>query len=342
MPVQLGLCCQTIGLRYDKKEVTGSRSIALKTIEKKGLREAITRAKKNIEDLGVMMKWIRERGIKVFRLPSDMIPHGSNLVLIEKYGDMGKNYLKLTPFIEDLKKLGEIGRSLGLRLTFHPGQYNQLGSVDKGVIKRTAVELLMHCRILEIMGVDRNGVVVLHGGGTYGDIKETSKRIIERIKWFPDIIRKRLVLENDEKCYSPDDLLPICLDSGCPLVFDIHHYHCYEKNHPGVQRSIQEMLPDIVETWKKRDIRIKFHISEQNLEKRLGAHSFFVETIPGCLWDLAEKEDYDLMIEAKGKELSIGRLYQKYPNLVVEDCKNIKMEIPKKGMKDFGKYSPIL
>ena len=342
MPVQFGLCCQTITLRYGKEEITGSRSITLKTIEKKGLGEAIERAKMNIRDLGVMMKWMRERGIKVFRLPSDMIPHGSNLVLIEKYGEEGKNYLKLLPFQEDLKKLGEIGRETGLRLTFHPGQYNQLGSQDRDVIKRTAVELLMHCRILDIMGVNQDGVVVLHGGGTYGDIKETSKRIIERIKWLPENISRRLVLENDEKCYSPDDLLPICQASGCPLVFDIHHYDCYEKNHPGVQRSIEDMFPDIVETWKKRGIKIKFHISEQDLEKRLGAHSFFVETIPDCLWKLAETEDYDLMIEAKGKELSIGRLYQKYPDLLDDGCKSIQMEIPKKGMKDFGKYSPLL
>ena len=287
-----------------------------------------------------MMKWMSIRGIKVFRLPSDMIPHGSNQKLIELCGERGKEYLQLDFCKEALKKLGEIAKELKIRCTFHPGQYNQLGSKDKKVITSTYYELNMHCKILDLMDVDKDGVMVIHGGGTYGNIDETIERIIKMIKLLPERIKRRLVLENCEKCYSPDLLLRICEETNTPLVFDIHHYICYEMTHPKEQTPICDILPRILETWRKREIRPKFHISEQDLDKRLGAHSFFIENIQECLLEIPEKYkiEIDLMIEAKGKELAIGRLYQKYPHLAVNPERSIEIKLPKKALKDFGKY----
>jgi len=40
--------------------------------------------------------------------------------------------------------------------------------------------------------------------------------------------------------------------------------------HPKEQTPICDILPRILETWRKREIRPKFHISEQDLDKRLG------------------------------------------------------------------------
>jgi UV DNA damage endonuclease len=339
--LRLGLCCQTITLRYAEKEITGSRSIALKTIEKKGIEEAERRALLNIKDLGVMMRWMRERGITVFRLPSDMIPHGSNRTLSELYPIKGKRYNKLLFCKEELKELGKIAKELGIRCTFHPGQYNQLGTPSKDVLRRTFYELDMHCKILDLMGVDQDGVVVLHGGGTYGNIEKTSDRITEVINLLPERISRRLVLENDEKCYSSDDLLKICKKTNTPLVFDIHHFICYEEKYPGKQTSIEEILPEILETWKAKGIKPKFHISEQDVDKRLGAHSFYIENIQSVLLEIPEKfkTNLDLMIEAKGKDFAIEKLYRKYPFLCQEERLSISLKIPQKAQKDYGQHN---
>ena len=40
-----------------------------------------------------------------------------------------------------------------------------------------------------------------------------------------DEMRARLVLENDEMCYSPDDLLPICDELDIPVVVRVRP--CY-------------------------------------------------------------------------------------------------------------------
>ena len=339
--LRLGLCCQTITLRYGEKEITGSRSITLKTIKEKGFDEAEKRAIANIEDLKIMMSWMKKMGISVFRLPSDMIPHGSNHDLQKIDYTRGVRYNSLEFCEKNLKELGDVAKSLEIRCTFHPGQYNQLGTKTRDVLKRTFHELDMHVKILDLMGMDKDGVMVIHGGGTYGEIEETIERIIRVTNKLPERIKKRLVLENDEKCYSPDNLLKICEATNTPLVFDIHHYVCYEKNHPGEQQSLEVIIPRILETWKKREIKPKFHISEQDLEKRLGAHSFYIDVIQDELLEIPEKFniDLDLMIEAKGKELAIEKLFRKYPNLCEKDRVSVPLTIPKKGWKDHGRHN---
>ena len=65
----------------------------------------------------------------------------------------------------------------------------------------------------------------------------------------------------------------------------------------------------IINTWKRRGIRMKMHISEQG-EGRIGHHSDYIEEIPEYVIEL--KEPIDLMVEAKRKERAIRRLEEKY------------------------------
>ena len=78
-----------------------------------------------------------------------------------------------------------------------------------------------------------------------------------------------------------------------------------------------------METWNRRGIKVKFHVSEQGSGK-IGHHSDYVETIPEYLLEIPEKygQPIDIMIEAKMKEKSIKKLYDKYPYL---NCK-IKLD----------------
>src|SRR5689334_24515251 len=40
-------------------------------------------------------------------------------------------------------------------------------------------------------------------------------------------VRERLTVENDDKIFTPGDLLPICQATGVPLVYDVHHHRCH-------------------------------------------------------------------------------------------------------------------
>jgi hypothetical protein len=69
-------------------------------------------------------------------------------------------------------------------------------------------------------------------------------------------------------------------------------------------------------SWKKRNLKPKFHVSEQG-KGRVGHHSDFIKEIPTYLLDIPKryKVDIDIMIEAKMKEQAIHRLYQRYPEM---------------------------
>ena len=118
-PVQLGLCCMNTTLKKRKVPVYASRRIIVKTIEKLGIEELKKRTLLNLEDLLKMLQWNEDNGIRVFRLSSEMFQHKTN----PKVPDYDFDFA-----IEHLKKISDLAKKYGHRLTFHPGQFNNLGT----------------------------------------------------------------------------------------------------------------------------------------------------------------------------------------------------------------------
>ena len=77
-----------------------------------------------------------------------------------------------------------------------------------------------------MVGTD-NAVMVVHGGGMYGNKKATIERWKVNYHRLPEVVKRYLVLENCEKCYSVEDLLPICQACNIPLVYDTSLYVLY-------------------------------------------------------------------------------------------------------------------
>jgi UV DNA damage endonuclease len=194
----------------------------------------------------------------------------------------------------------------------HPGQFNQIGTPHPDVFARTVADLSHHADILDAMGIDRNGVIIVHIGGRYQSKKQTMCRWIEQFNTLPNKIKKRLVIENCERNYSVADCLQISAtcENQIPVVFDFHHYYCWK----DPQKPIAELMPLIIDTWKQTNRRIVMHLSEQDPDRKLGAHSEYIEQIPDELFDAIVKYDVDidLEIEAKMKEQAILRLYRRY------------------------------
>jgi UV DNA damage endonuclease len=311
--IQLGLCCLNTVLREQKPPVFASRSVILKTLETKGVEHLKEKIIQNLKDILQMMDWNEQNGIKVFRLSSELFPHKSNPRAPVYTFDFAK---------ELLTKIGEKSKSLNQRLTFHPGQFNCIGSPNEEVIKNTTNDLKYHADVLDLMGLSNNSVMVIHGGGTYKNKELTKTRWCENYINMPENIRRRLVLENCEKNFSIVDCLEISEIVNIPVVFDTHHFECYKILHP--EESFKDpayYMPAILETWKRRNIKPKFHISEQGPGK-CGHHSDYIEIIPDYLLEIPEKYgvDIDIMIEAKMKEQAIFKLYEKYPQV---SCKKI-------------------
>ena len=78
--------------------------------------------------------------------------------------------------------------------------------------------------MMRYMGLPADSVIILHMGGVYNDKPSTLARFKHTYTTrLTAEMRARLVMENDEMCYSVDDLLPICSELGVPIVLDYHH-----------------------------------------------------------------------------------------------------------------------
>ena len=103
--------------------------------------------------------------LKYLGLSSELFPHKSNNKVEDYDFDFAKDLLR---------QIGRKAALLGQRLTFHPGQYNVVGTPDLKSFEQTIRDQSYHADVLDLMGCNQNSVMVVHGGGVYGD-KEKQK-----------------------------------------------------------------------------------------------------------------------------------------------------------------------
>ena len=307
--INLGLCCINTELRNRKPPVFNSRTCIRKTYTVEKAKELATQ---NIADLETMIEWNEKNGIYCFRLTSNLFPRFTDIE-VEPYD--------INFAIEKLAEIGELARDYGHRLLAHPGQYNQVGANTEKVLKSTIADLGHHADIFDAMGMDNNAVLIVHGGGTYGDKEKTMDRWVDQYFQLPENVQKRLVIENCENCYSIDDVIQISKrvrerGGELPVVFDSHHYECWEINHPDQpQRHYKEFIQDVVDSWGDR--YIVMHISNQGTGK-LGHHSDFIDKFPECFQYFANelKLEFCLEVEAKKKQEAVFDMKKKFGDLV--------------------------
>ncbi|KAF9010589.1 UV-endonuclease UvdE-domain-containing protein [Cyathus striatus] len=297
---RLGYACINTVLRNKKparEAIFCSRTCRIDTLKKNGMDWLKDIGRKNVQDLLKMIQWNEDNNIRFMRMSSEMFPFAS-------HGVYGYSLDYCAPLLSEVGKLAD---KYGHRLTVHPGQFTQLGSPRLEVIESSIRELVYHCEMLDLMGLGVDSVMIIHGGGTYGDKSSALGRIKKTIKEdLPINVRNRLVLENDELCYSAEDLLPLCEELDIPLVFDYHHDLLNPSSIPPV-----DIIKRANAIWAYRGIRPKQHLSEPRpgavtlMERR--AHADRCESLPADLPD-----DMDLMIEAKDKEQAVLQLYRMY------------------------------
>ena len=321
--LRLGLCCLNTVLRNQKPTVFCSRTCNRKNFT---VEIAQQKALQNVKDIIKLIQWNQAHNIQCLRLSSEIFPHFNDHETTPYTIDFARPYLKMA---------GDLANQLGHRIVMHPGQYNQVGAENPAVFQKTIEDLKHHADILDAMGIDDNGVLIVHGGGVYQSKEKTKLRWIEQFQKLPENVKKRLVIENCERNYSTQDCLEIAHKCQIPVVFDFHHYACWsviygpqthfleksdgKKGSQGglcpAQKSIAELMPEIIQTWGNR--RLLMHISQQAPDKKIGAHSDYIEQLPQQLFDTIIQYNVaiDLEVEAKMKEQAILRLYQKYPQI---------------------------
>lgn len=304
--LNMGYCCINVYLR--KSKIFCSRTCRLDTIKKLGINYSYELAEKNLNDMETIFKWNYENNIYLYRMSSDMFPFATHPEYHDKYD--------ISQFAELLEKLGKLAKQYKQTITFHPGQYNQLTSIKENVIEKSVIEIDFHAKILDMMGADQDGVIIIHGGGKTGGKDQALNRFRESYKKLSKSSQNRLVLENCEMAYAIEDLLPISYELNIPIVIDYHHHNI---NQGSKTKSLEDLTEMVLHIWKKRGITPLFHLSESrdgvletdNIMTRR-AHSDYIKNLPEILIKLLGTTKINLDIEAKMKEQAVLKLFQKY------------------------------
>lgn len=193
---------------------------------------------------------------------------------------------------------GAFARENNLRTGFHPDQFVVLNSKRPDVVTASVAELEYQAEVAEWVGAD---VINVHGGGAFGDKPAALADFARNLDRLSPRVRQRLTVENDDKIFTPADLLPVCRSAGVPLVYDVHHHRCYPDG-----LSVEDATAAAVATWNREPL---FHVSSP-LDGWEGAkperhHDFIdVNDFPDCWHDLTATVE----VEAKAKEVAVLKL----------------------------------
>jgi UV DNA damage endonuclease len=173
-------------------------------------------------------------------------------------------------------------------------------SHPKKIVERCIAELEYHGKLMDAMGLDPSAKIQLHVGGVYGDKSQASSRFISNYERLPTAIKRRLVIENDDRLYSIRDCQEINLITGIPIVFDILHHECLQNG-----ETLRGALEETKKTWSNIDGVPMVDYSNQAQGQKPGKHAKSIDAneFKKFIED-TEGLDFDIMLEIKDKEMS--------------------------------------
>jgi UV DNA damage endonuclease len=264
-----------------------------------------------------ILDYLASHRIAMYRLSSDLAPYATHPDMPQFHGMVAESASELAAF-------GAKARSLGVRLSFHPSQYVLINSPDASLTERSIRDLASQADMLDAMGCGPEAVVVTHVGGVYGDHAASRARWVDSWNRLPEPVRRRLVLEHDDLRFSAADILWIHERTGVRLIFDYQHFWCLNPE----RLELQATLRAILSTWPSGE-RPKIHFSSPRTEMRAvrrvdrrtkRARTVLVPPLSTGHGDYvnpfefarfmrdAEGLDFDVMLEAKAKDLALIRL----------------------------------
>jgi UV DNA damage endonuclease len=261
--------------------------------------------------------YLRERGIGMYRMASELAPYLTHPELVQFHGQIEECQVELAA-------LGEMARADGLRLSFHPGSHVVLDSPDETVAAKSRADLNGLARLLAGLGLGPESVIVVHVGGLYGDREASLTRFVAAAALLPEDTRRRLALEHDHASFSLADCLWLHERTGLPLVYD--HQHHLLHNPERIPEA--EALRLALATWPE-SVRPKVHFSSPRTEmrqvKRASPSGGQRQMLQPPLWTqhadyvnpfefisflgaAGDGREFDVLLECKAKDLALLRL----------------------------------
>jgi len=313
---------------------------AVQVLGQPGLKSSDTRRWQNNPHLSVslaylrdILVYLRQINVHMYRLSSDLAPYVT-------HPDLPQFHNQIAECQDELKALGEMVRQNKLRISFHPAAHAILNAPDRAVTAKAIADLSALSSILNHMQLDVNAVIVVHVGGQYGDKPTAMQRFVDCYHSLDEPLRRRLVLENDDRVYTVGDVLSVHRQTGIRVVFDRMHHQCNPT--PGLGE--RDALRLALDTWPE-GTKPKIHFSSprtsMNLshkgsgtdrqykarEPRLSHHADLIDPFAFIefLRSTADGLDFDVMLECKAKDIALLRLRRHLERLAPDLVSNHQM-----------------
>ena len=275
----------------------------------------IEAAKRAVEYVGNL-----EESLRLFRLSSDILP---------VYTESSWKYFWQQPDVrayaeKAFSQVGDIARRNRVRLSMHPGQFCVLASDNQDIVNRSIEEFEYHADMARWMGFGQqfqDFKINVHISGRQGP--DGIKAVLPRLS--PEA-RNCITIENDEVSWGLDASLELAKEVA--LVMDIHHHWV---NTGEYIKASDDRVKRIIDSWRgvrpvlhysvSREDCLKGHsrdtlpalrsLTESGHKKvKLRAHSDFYWNDTANDWALSFRDQFDIMCEAKGKNLASFALYE--------------------------------
>jgi UV DNA damage endonuclease len=334
--IRYGYCC--INQELSAQGIRTGRTMIDRKFKQGGLQLASDIALANARDLLTILQWNEARGIRLFRVGSELFPRWNHYELAD--------LPDIALITKHLRAAGDYARAHGHRITTHPGPFHILGSPDATVVDNSIISLERHSELFDLMGFapSFDNLINIHVGATYNDKPGTIQRWLHNWDRLSDSCKSRLVIENDDKAsmYSVRELYSMLhTEIGIPITFDYWH-HTFNTG----DLSEEEAFFMARETWTRYGVTQCTHYSESRrreaqvlIERMFAHHNIDMADLPK--WPTFHKQykeftkikeqahadfilntpntygvaDLDIEVEAKAKEQALS-------NIKLQCCQN--------------------
>jgi UV DNA damage repair endonuclease len=304
-----------------------------------------TSESRDLNGRSTTMRWLREHKLEAEQRQWDIMNHNARaaLLMVERVGSLPahlrmvrlgsemlqgytepdwKAWWQRTEVQDHCEQIfapvGARARELGVRLSFHPGQFCVLASESEEIVERSIEEFEYHADMARWMGYGKtfqDFKINVHISGRKGPagIQSALKRLSPEA-------RNCITIENDEMTWGIDASLELARD--CALVLDIHHN--WVKTGEYIEAS-DDRIKIIRDSWRGMRPVVHYSISREDYliehardehpaldtliaagykKQKLRAHSDFMWNSAVNEWALSHLSWGDIMVEAKAKNLA--------------------------------------
>jgi UV DNA damage endonuclease len=249
-------------------------------------------ARRNIEELRQILAFNVENNLLFFRIRPDLIPLASDPKL---------NIEWQKEFAADLKDIGRFIKSHNIRINIHADLFTMINHPDESQLNQSIRDLYYQAELIDMMGLDQTAKLQVHAGERFKQDKGGSiGSFIERFKVLDDIIKKRMVIENENVLCTFKDCMDIHIMTGLPILPDVLHHEL-----SGGSDGIHKVLELAAETWQVCDGPMMVDYSSQDPGRMSGKHSQSINLEHFRAFIYATKDmNFDMMMELKDRENS--------------------------------------